>query len=208
MTTHHLRWRRHPLARWLRRPAVHWSLVALVALVVAWRISAVVATARHERTQWGSTTTVAVAATDLSPGDPLSDATVRWTELPVAMVPEGHVTELPADATARSRINTGEVIMGHRTAGTGAGSGLPPGTAAVDVALPAAPARLEVGDLVDVVATFPVAPGAAPPSEIVSRDATVVGISDRTVSVAVDAGDLTAVVHATATGTVTLAVVG
>lgn len=208
MPTPHPRWQRHPIARRLRHPVVHWAIVGVCIVFIVWRVVAVIDRAETERRAWGETEKVAVAAVDLVPGDRVDGDTIVWRELPRSLLPAGRLGVIPPGSTARSRIDAGEILIGHRVAGAGGGSDLPAGTAAVDVVLPVAPARLEVGDLVDVVVTFPVAPGAADPAEIVTRGATVLGVADRTVSIAVRSGDLTAVAHALATGFITLAVVG
>ncbi|MEQ8716382.1 MAG: SAF domain-containing protein [Acidimicrobiales bacterium] len=208
MPTQHPRWQRHPIVRRLRSPLVHWAIVAVCILLVVWRVVTVIDRAEAERRAWGETEQVAVAAVDLVPGDPVGGDTIVWRNLPASVLPEGRLDVIPPGSTARSRIDAGEILVGHRVAGAGGGSDLPSGTAAVDVVLPVAPARLEIGDLVDVVVTFPVAPGAAEPAEIVTQGATVLGLADRTVSIAVRSGDLTAVAHALATGFITLAVVG
>ncbi|HET7721777.1 MAG TPA: RcpC/CpaB family pilus assembly protein, partial [Acidimicrobiales bacterium] len=90
---------------------------------------------------------------------------------------------------------------------------IPPGhravavpTAAGGFATEAPP--VEVGDRVDVLATFDVLEPDAPPTAPVARDALVIEVADSRISLAVEADDAAPVAFALARGTVTLALVG
>jgi Flp pilus assembly protein CpaB len=170
------------------RPLAYWSLTLVVAtatgLVIA-RTARAADTARHA---WGDMASVVVASRPLAAGDPVdaSDAVVRL--VPMALVPDGALTELPPGTPAAAPIGRGEILTAARV-GRGGRSPtaalLPDGTRGVAVPLPAAALPLAVGDTVDVVTADRVVAGAL-----------VILVGDSRAVVAVTPGDATIVARA------------
>jgi Flp pilus assembly protein CpaB len=143
------------------------------------------------------------------------DVTVqRW---PVAVVPAGAVADAPDGRIVTDAVVAGEAVVERRLA--------PGGLSTVAALVPehhraiAVPSSigglgtdappLTNGDRVDLLATFDVLDGDAPPTGAVAEGALVVDVGDEgTVTVAVPEEDAPRVAFAVARGTVTLALVG
>jgi Flp pilus assembly protein CpaB len=211
---------RLPLRRWARRarrsPAVWWSAAAVTAALASVQVSALDGRAAARREAWGASTPVVVAARDLETGHVVGagDTTVqRW---PLAVVPAGALAQAPAGRVVTAAMLAGEAVVGQRLAPEGLS-----GVAALvpehhrAIAVPSSTAGfgtdappLVSGDRVDVLATFDVLDGDAPPTDAVAEGALVVDVGDGTVTVAVLEDDAPRVAFAVARGTVTLALVG
>ena len=194
-----------------RRPLPYWLLAGVVALATAALVGRLVADAERERSRWGPTRATLVTTTDVAGGERLEpdDVTVRM--LPAALVPDDALRALPAGAVAAIDLHRGEAVLPGRLAGAGSSAvaaRLPAGTRGVAVpdgsGLP-----LEIGDRVDILATFDPGLGdEGEPTFPVARRAAVVHVTDRAVTVAVDDGVAPRVVYALAAGSVTLVLSG
>ncbi len=203
-------WQRSQLFRWLRRPLVYWSAVALL---VAFTL---VATARQSDRQrqleanYGQLRRVPVAVTLVRPGEALDSQTVRWEQRPAAGVPPGALENLGEGQVAAAAIYPGEVVHRERVAGQGGGlsSQLPLGVAAVSVPTSLGIPPVRPGDqvrLIAVVESF--AATSAPQARTVARRATVLETAEEAVTVAIGEDELPATVSALVWGTVAIVAV-
>jgi Flp pilus assembly protein CpaB len=200
-----LRLHRHGVLWWL-------AAAALAVSTAAWILSL---SNRAEATlaAYGRRTTVVVATRSMDAGHVVRAGDVRRRSQPAGLVPPGALREPPIGRTVAAAIVEGEVVVRERVAPAGR-SGiaalLPPGTRAVAVPVDQKGLRLQVGDVVDVLATFD--PDAAAPSGdptfAVAERAVVVDVDDGAVTVAVGADEAPRVAFALAQGVVTLALVG
>lgn len=195
----------------LRRPVPYWLLAGALALATASLVGRLVADAEAERARWGRLVPTVVALVDVPGGDPIRASDVAVRHLPVAVVPAGALRALPSGAVAAVDLHRGEAVVAARLAGTGSSvvaARLPAGTRGV--AVPAgAGLPLEVGDRVDVLATFdPDLADEGEPTFAVARRAVVVHVGDDAVTVAVDDDAAARVVYALAAGAVALVLSG
>ncbi len=196
--------RRHPRARVLLS-----AVLLAAAFLVAHRSLTAAAAARAD---WGRTVPAVVAVDDIEAGDALSGAT-EVRDLPAAVVPDGALTSLDGDESARAALYAGEIVVAARVAPdglTGVAAAVPDGHRAVAVPTqPGAAPTLSVGDLVDVlVAVDPAFSGGVPPGFAVAEAAPVIDIGDEAVTVAVPRSASPRVAFAVSQGLVTLALVG
>jgi Flp pilus assembly protein CpaB len=193
-----------------RRPRHRRALVVLLAVLVGVATMGVVQQAEDAAAAWGEGVPVLVAIRDLRPGDRLDPGTVRVRTRPRATVPDGALTELPADRRAAEAIYAGEVVRAERLAPSGLSAlaaRLPAGTRAIAVPVDAGTLPpLEVGDRVDVLVALPSdVAGDGPPGFPIATSAPVVDVSETAVTVAVRADDATRIAVALGAGAVTLA---
>ena len=189
-----LRQRLHPIAYWL-------AAIALLAATVS-TVANLTDAAAAERARWGALRPVLVAGRDLRPGDRVRGAHVRM--VPAALVPRGALTH-ETGGTVVSWIGAGEVVLARRVTPAGlsaTASRLPPGTRGVAVPVGQAPLPVEVGDLVDVVATLDTS------AVTIATGAVVVAENDAAVTVAVDRDDAADVAFAVTSAEVTLVLSG
>jgi hypothetical protein len=181
---------RHVLAR---RPWLYWLGVAVIALAIGLLAVRAAASVDEARRRWGSTREVAVAVTDLAPGDPI-DGHVELRPRPAPMVPAAAVTELVDGARVRQHVSVGEILVAPDLVASAAPQSLiPAGWSAVAVA-EAVPSGAAVGDDVAAVSG----------GVVVARAGVVVGQRDGAVLVAVPDDDAAAVAAASAAGDVSL----
>jgi Flp pilus assembly protein CpaB len=196
--------------RRLRRPLPYWTVVVAAAALPAMLVGRLAAEAAAERARWGPGTATVVVVVDRRAGEPVGDADVELRRLPGALRPRGALSFLPSAAVATDDLVAGEVLVASRLAPAGTSAvaaRLPVGTRGIavpnDVGL-----RLEVGDPVDVLATLDPGGGTGTPTTAVARDARVVDVGDRVVTVAVGVDEAERVAFALAAGVVTLALNG
>ncbi len=159
-----------------RRPWIYWAVVAVLAGLAAATVQGQISSIAAERAGWGTHRTVVVSSRHHEPGDPLVAA---FAVLPVAAVPDGALDELPGDAVVRQRLATGEVVTGlDLTSRRGPAALAEPGTVVVALSDPLA-RDVAVGLDVQVSAD----------GLVVADDATIVGIVDDVVFVAVNERD-------------------
>jgi hypothetical protein len=168
-----------------RRPWIYWLGVALLAAVVTLGVASSSAELDRQRAAWGRTTTVYTATRAINVGDALAGA-VTAVDLPVAMIPETAVRDLPGSAVAVQRLAPGEVVVEVDIAhGDGPGSLLPAGWLAV--AIDAADnAMFGLGDPVSVLAA----------GSVIAPDGLVVDLGDTGLVVGVPADVAAAVADA------------
>lgn len=196
-----------------RHPRLWWACVGLVAVTAGAVVASAAGSAEEARASWGATRRVVVLARDLPAGHRLAGSDVRLEERPVAVVPDGALTELPASGTLASLAVSGEVLVEDRLAPAGLSrlaASLPPGTRAVAVPVePGLAPPLEVGDAVDLLVTVSSeVVGDGPPGFVLAHAAPVVAVDEAAVTVAVPPNVAPKVAVALSTGAVTLALTG
>jgi|GEM_PF-1546948 len=203
------RWRRPLVVRALRRPVVWWIGVALIATLTVSTLNRMASDAVDLADAWGPTQAVFVAADVIEVGDLIRDGT-RRIDYPAAMIPANALTELGSHAVAVTRIHPGEVIVAPRVSGTGGD----PAAAVTDLMLPANTGavglrrgddwpQVEVGDRLNLLATFNPTADQAATTTLVAQGAVVVAIGERSVDVAVADHDIATTVHALSLASVT-----
>jgi Flp pilus assembly protein CpaB len=213
---------RLPLRRWWRRarrsPLLWWSAAGVTAAIAALQVSALEQRAAAQRSSWGATELVAVAAVDLGPGDVFGPGDATVEQWPVAVVPDGALGEVPVGRVVTAPVVAGEAVVERRLAPaglSGVAALVPEGHRAIAVpssvgGFGSGAPPLEPGDRVDVLATFDVTDGGSPPTAPVAEQVLVVDVDGEggTVTVAVPTGAAPRVAFAVARATVTLALAG
>lgn len=213
------RWRRQ-LRAWVRRsPVVWWFGVALLALTTAVVVRSSVASAAAQSARYGGLRSVPVVVRSVDVGEVVRPGALRMQRRPASTLPDAPLLEEIDDAMGRTALVPlvrGEVMVASKLAPDGlrgAAALLPRGLRAVSV--PGGPGGrppANVGDRVDVLATFSPAPGPGDrdPTTVVATRALVLALDDESdaVTVAVTVDELPAVVFAITAGTVTLALTG
>ena len=193
------RLRYHPATRW-----VAGVIVIMIAFAVTQHSASSVA---HARQRWGDTRTVAVARHRILVGSTIDGASMETQSWPAALVPEGALESGFEGRTAIATIEAGEAVLRARVAPEGLegiAALVPDGWRAL--AVPVAPTviALRVGDRVDLIAGFDVGGTTTDrsPSLTVARDALVVAVDEKRVTVAVSRDDAERVAFAIVAGTV------
>ncbi len=177
-----------------RHPSIYWICCCSLAIAAGLLVRQQLVEVDEARLDWGATREVFVASADIDPGEPLA---VRRVSMPLAVVPTGAIDAgdgLAAEAAAtiaRQRVGVGEVVVEADVTSM-------PGPAAL-----AAPGSMVVG------ITDPLARGVviglqvavASGGIMLARVATVVGVADDVILVAVDEGDAAIVAAAAHDGT-------
>ncbi|CAN5481540.1 hypothetical protein BH18ACT1_BH18ACT1_07530 [soil metagenome] len=204
------------LARRLRRrPIAYWSVTAVLALTTAAVVTGVVGRAEARLDRYGTLAPAVVARTDRAAGSALAPDDVEVQRLPAALLPPGALRTPPSGAVLADAVHEGEVVLAARLAPAGVSplvARLPAATVALAVPTGPAALPLEVGDVVDVLATFD--PGLAgedgageAPTVVVARGALVVDVGPEAVAVAVKTERAPRVAFAVSAGAVVLAAV-
>lgn len=204
-------WQRSPLFRWLRRPLVYWSAVGLLLVITVIGIARQSDRRQQLAETYGSLREVPIAVELIRPGEPLDVGAVRREMRPAASVPPGAVADLADGAIAAAAIYPGEVIHAERVAGRGGGlsSQLAPGTAAVSVPASYGVPPVRPGDRVTLIAVYDsLTADAAPEARPVARGATVVGLDEDSVTVAISEAEVEPTVSALIWGAVAIVAVG
>lgn len=182
---------------WIRR-------VVLAAIAAALVIGAL-HRAEAERRAWGEVDRAPVATRTIGPGEILGENNLSWRELPRMAIPV-EVARTVEGRTAQQTITPGEVIVETRLASSSATGpdALVPGDGRI-IAIPVDDTRpeLSIGDRVDVY-TLRLAGGAGSAALRVARDAVVLGLGERSATVAVTAIESPSVAGAVLDGTVLL----
>ena len=150
---------------------------------------------------------VVVAASDLVPGQAVTDDDVRSAIVPPDAVADDALTRLPDGAVVRSAIGAGEVVTARRV-GTGSGLAgrLDPDRRAVTIPRNEARAPVAIGDLVDLIATTPAGPDGATDTKVLVQGADVLAEDDDGLTLSVPSDLAPAVHQAVATGVVDVAI--
>jgi hypothetical protein len=179
---------RHVLAR---RPWIYWAVVVVLAALAATVVHDEMRSIAAERGRWGTARTVMVASRGHEPGDPVD---ADPTAIPLAALPDQALSEVPAGAVVRQRVADGEVLT------------------ELDVISRPGPAALAEAGTVVVALSDPLARDVAVGQSVqVSADgvviadsATVTGVVDEVVFVAVTERDGPIVAAAAQQGTASL----
>ncbi len=192
-----------------RRPLVAWGLTLALAGLTAAVVGGLTARAGATLDRYGTTRSVVVAVAALPAGHELGPTDLTRRDVPIGLLPEGALDEVPVGRRLRSPVVPGEVLVPGRLAPEGLGplaARLLPGTLGLAVPVDGPGLRLEPGDVVDVLATFdPAAVGEGDPTITVAAGATVIDTVEGAVTLAVAAPDAPRVAFALAAGVVTLA---
>lgn len=90
-----------------RRPWLYWLIVGAIAAVPALAVRGHLARLDEARRSWEESRSVLVAAAPLGPGDPIR---IRTVDVPVALLPDGALGEIPGGARLRQRVAGGEIL--------------------------------------------------------------------------------------------------
>jgi len=158
-----------------RHPWLYWLMIGALATWAYATVHAQTATADQARTEWGTTTPVLVATTDLRPGDPLAGA-VAVRDWPQALAPPGALAEAPPGALTLQFLAAGDIVGSVDLAPTtGPLALVPEGWVAVPVVeWPASGAA--VGDHVQIASEGIVIAAAAIVVGAVGSDVTLVAV--------------------------------
>jgi Flp pilus assembly protein CpaB len=170
----------------------------------AWTVLAVVGVGVHHefrpadatRRAWGSSTPVVVVTAPVPAGTRLRSPAVVVRPMPLGIVPEGALQQLPTSGRATIDLAPGQVLtaaMVDRSRRGPVAGALPAGTVGVVVGTGPLRPAVSPGDHVDVVAT-----------DTTARRATVVQVSDDAVTLAVRPAEAAAVGSAALVGPVAL----
>lgn len=199
--------RLRPVLALRRRPILYWTAALALALATAWVVARATADADAARARFGETRPVLVVERALAAGHRLGPDDVAVTEVPSGLVPDEAVDDLPAGARTRVALTRGEMLVASRLTPAALGevaARLPAGTVGLSVPVDTASLRLDVGDRVDLLATFdPTAAGGDEPTFAVAIDAPVVDVTETAATVAVRRADAARVAFALVSGVVT-----
>lgn len=174
-----------------RHSWIRWSFVVLLAATAGLGTQRQLAAVQADRAGWGDSVDVLVATRDLVADDSIDAKTVS---VPAAMVPIAALAELPTGARLRQRVTTGEILTAADiTAAPGPAAAAAPGTAVVAVVDPLA--RSVVVGLAVRVSSEGV---------VLADTATIVGVADDVVFVAVPDSDAPMVAAAAQAGRASL----
>ena len=198
-----------------RATVIYWAVVALLMFLTVEFVSRVHSDASAAVAKHGVTERVWVTTRAIAAGTMLASDDVRAVDIPVAFLPQQPAAREVAGHATTVALVPGEVVLDERLAPNGVhgvAARVPRGSRALAIPLgPGGPLPVEVGDRVDLLATFP--PDLAhdeEPTFAIAVGAVVVETSadDDTVTVAVPAQDAARVAYAVAVGVVTLALSG
>ena len=204
------------LRRIRRATIVYWAVVAVLMFLTVELVGRMHASAQAAVAKHGTTEMVWVATRAIDAGSALGRGDVHRAEIPAAFLPRGAARgpDVVGQATTVSLV-AGEVLLASRLAPSGvqgAAARVPRGSRGLAIPMgPGGPVAVEVGDRVDLLATFPPDLSAGgEPTFPVAEGAVVVDVSpeDDTVTVAVPAEAAARVAYAVAVGVVTLALTG
>ncbi len=203
--------RRHLLPVGLpRRPGPYWiGVVALTVLTVG-VVGRLTADAADAADRWGSTELTLVAQVDLTPGQRLGPGDTDLVALPIAVVPDSALHGAVDGQVVTTPISRGEIVVSGRVGSAGSALAALVADSERGIAVPASDASLpvEVGDVVDVLATFDPTEGGDTPTVAVAEAARVIGIGEGVVTLSVVEDDAARVAYALSAGIVTLALRG
>jgi Flp pilus assembly protein CpaB len=204
--------RRRLATRLRRQPLVFWCLAALAAISTYLVVQSALEATVEGAAVYGDLVEVAVATTNLAPGAVIEPGDVAVLPLPRSLVPQGATSDDLAGRSVRHPIVAGEAVVAQRLAPDGAvgvAAMLGPGERAVAIPLPSHRAPLEVGQLVDVLATVdPDSTRGRSPTSVVAEDAAVVAVDDGGVTVSAPADDAARIATALSYAVVSVAISG
>jgi Flp pilus assembly protein CpaB len=171
--------------------------VTLVAAALAGSITTtVVARAQSALSSYGTRTSVTVAERALARGHTITDADIARLDFPDGLLPDGWVDSDPIGRVVIDPVVDGEVLVEARLAApdlAGSGALLETGTRAITIPVSAPLDAIVIGDRVDLLDL----------DRWVARDAVVIGMTDTSLTVAVDEREAPAVARAVVDGAIT-----
>ena len=205
-----------PLHRLARGHGLRWAVAVVIAVVAGSLAAATVQRAEQARAAYGEARRVPLAAADLAVGTLLTETDLVWSDVPAGLVPDG-VADAPLGRVVTEPLMKGEVVAERRlssTDATGAAALVGPGRRALAVPVEAAPPGLEVGDHVEAYAPATnggsladLAKAQGSGARRVARDARVIAVDDRSVTVSVSGTEAAGLAAAVLDGALTLALV-
>lgn len=205
---------RHRLTTALRRqPLVFWVLTLAAAVSTFAVLHGALDTVTEGAETYGDLVPVVVARRPLGTGEVVAPDDVEVARLPARLVPSEALGRPPVGRTVRHPILAGEAVVGARLAPDGAvgvAALLLEGERAVALPLPAHRAPVEVGQVVDVLATVdPLTTGGhRAATSVVAAGATIIAVDENGVTVAAPADDAVRIATALSTAVVTVALAG
>nr|WHW29226.1 putative hypothetical protein [uncultured bacterium] len=170
---------------------IRWAVVLALATGVGWATFESLSSVDRQRSQWGASTEVIVAASDLQPDGPID---VETMSVPTALLPDGVLSAVPADARLRQYVGSGEILTARDVSASPGPAGLAdPGTSVVGIV--DSLARMVVIGIDVQVASEGIT---------LADRATVVGIVDEVVFVAVPTAEAAMVAAASHAGLASL----
>lgn len=202
---------RRSLARAWRarhRSSLRWVLVLALAIAATTRTESIVRDAQRARSGWGRTVLVAIATRDLPAGTVIGADDVTTVERPALIVPDD-AEDASVGRTVVHPVAAGEIVLDRRLShgGTGTTALLGPDDVAFAIPIDTGTPPLHLGDRVDVFAPVDSASRTAVGATRVAHRAVVTSISERAVTVGVDATSATAVARSLLGASVVLALV-
>jgi Flp pilus assembly protein CpaB len=199
----------HATTRRIRRyPLLWWISVAVVAGGVGFAVTSSVSSAHAAAQRYDGLVNVAVAQRDLPAGTKLTATDVRTESRPRAFLSSADVVLSPAERTVTTPIAAGEVITelnAGRSGLSATAAMVSDNERAVPLSLRGFHSALEIGDRVDVLATFEHVATEGEPTVIVAESARVVQIGEDSVMVAVPRSQATKVAFAATRADIVLA---
>jgi len=206
----------NPLHRLVRGRGLRWAATVVLAVVAATLAAATVQRAERVRAEYGETRRVPVAGVDLPVGHELTDADLTWSDLPEVLIPDDVAAD-PTGRTVTEPVVAGEVLLERRLSGgtaDGTAALVTPGRRALALPVESAPPGLRVGDRVEAYAPATTGGSLAELARAqgsgarrVARDAVVVAVDERSVTVSVAGPEATGTAAALLDGALTLALV-
>ena len=169
-----------------------WTTAVAAGLVAATAVGSALADAESARSDWGTSVEVVLTRRAMRAGELVTGETVELVSVPTRLVPERAVTELPVGLRVTTDVGPGEILVEQRLtsrSGSAASIALPPETRGVQ--LDRSDVVGEVGDVVDLHALV---------SGSYIAEGVVVHADETTVTVAVPATKVAAVVDAISQG--------
>lgn len=201
---------RRPWRHLRRRTGLWWAATLILAVATAAVVAGAVNRAEAAAARYGTTRPALVATVTIAAGEAVNERNTEVRAVPVALLPPGAVTVDGLGARASATIHEGEVVHGSRLAPAGLSATtaqLPAGSRGLAVPVGAGALPVEVGDVVDVLATSDALDPSGAPTVTVAPAALVVAVGDTAVTVAVTPEQAPRVAYAISTGLVALALV-
>jgi len=185
------------------RRALHWAVVAALALATAVLVGGTLQRAGAARDAWGTGTPTVVVSRDLPAGHTIGAADMEVLDLPAAARPADALTEAPLGAAVTRAVFAGEPLVAGRVGLDGAGpvaAVVPEGHRGIALPLAEATPALELGDRVELRAVLLDELGFGRADLLGAGE--VIAVSDTALTVAVPAAEVGAVVEGLVAGQV------
>jgi Flp pilus assembly protein CpaB len=175
-----------------RMPVLWWAGVIGLAVAIGSVVTLSVSHARGTAERYGSVVNVVVATSNTEASTPLEAPNFTVESRPRSFVPDAALGALDSEAMTLSNITKGEVVTANDVNPDGLGelaAHLSGDERAVTVPATESSIALEVGDHVDVIGAFGGEEGAEFGAMVLSQSARVIGVDQRSATLAVYQGD-------------------